>query len=413
MFKSKPYIILSTLLLAASTVMAGTNTGRTCCCVGPAKRYHAQASLSKVYVDYVRQYTGTYDPYGNPVWHWVPVYSWQKYKTDTKHICYSNITAEVSDGFNVGGIYKDAKAHAERGPSINYQWSYSNNPQIHAGEDFSFMARTEIDFDQFNDGASHSELEYNDIKAEGDQLIIDDLNGYNVVSNTSIFESSLKIIVYQGVLENYIINDPDDPTHEELDFANLPVVYETDLHVTKDGVTGTGVLFDQVGAMGLQYSFLDYQSDPTTGWLQQIYLTGVKYDNLTVSIPLNSGLMDSDLGVLVITDDGISFNKLKDMYGLKDGSGNRVAQPITADYFSVSPNPSNGQILLGVQELQKGDYTLTVYDAIGRVVKTQNLPVEAQTSTEVNMDLGGLAKGNYYITLSGNGVKQTKKLILK
>lgn len=405
MFKNKYFITLLICLFISASAIAGTNTGRTCCCFGAVKRYHASAFLSRLTVTYVQHFTGEYDPYGFPKYILLPVYTWSEYKKVTKHICYSTVVAEVYDGWYVGGVYRDAKAHAERGPGVNVQWSYSNNPQIRAGEEYSFMANQEIDFDQFNDGRAHSEINYDDIKVEGGQLKISNLNGYNAVSNTSIFESSLKIIVYQGHLEDYIIGDPDDSTNQTLDLMSLPKVYETSLHVANDGVTGSGLLYDAFGQSLENNTFAQNGLDD---------VSGVKYNGFNFVQPLNTAEPDDNLGVLVIADDGISVTKLQSMYGVTpNGQSMKITKQNSVAYFTVVPNPSDGHILLNLEELEKGAYTLNVFDATGRTIKKQNIQIGENTASDVYMDLSGIASGNYYINLDGNGINQTQKLVIK
>jgi len=74
--------------------------------------------------------------------------------------------------------------------------------------------------------------------------------------------------------------------------------------------------------------------------------------------------------------------------------------------FSVYPNPASG--MFNVQLNSAGAYTLNVYNATGTVVKTTTL---AGTLTQVY--LGAALPGIYYVTVYGNGLSATQKVVVQ
>ncbi len=73
---------------------------------------------------------------------------------------------------------------------------------------------------------------------------------------------------------------------------------------------------------------------------------------------------------------------------------------ITSDVLSVYPNPTSGQlnVLLSAENINA---KVSLYDMQGRQA---NVPVSAQSATEVSMDLSGLAKGVYILAIDGKRI---------
>jgi hypothetical protein len=77
--------------------------------------------------------------------------------------------------------------------------------------------------------------------------------------------------------------------------------------------------------------------------------------------------------------------------------------------FNLYPNPSNGQFFIGLeQDIQKAD--IVVYDHTGRSVKKA---LHFHPGTRIEMNLGHLARGMYFVTLTTEKGVGTKALVVQ
>ena len=79
--------------------------------------------------------------------------------------------------------------------------------------------------------------------------------------------------------------------------------------------------------------------------------------------------------------------------------------------FSVSPNPSNGELKINVSSTNATNYVVNVRNMLGQTVYTDNLSVNG-TKT-MNLDLTGSEKGVYFVTLENGTERLVKKVVLK
>ena len=79
--------------------------------------------------------------------------------------------------------------------------------------------------------------------------------------------------------------------------------------------------------------------------------------------------------------------------------------------FTLSPNPTNGEVTVVLPPLSEGAM-LTVADATGREVRRQTLPPTAET-TRLRLDLKGLPAGAYFVTLVTPQGSRTEKLVVE
>lgn len=102
--------------------------------------------------------------------------------------------------------------------------------------------------------------------------------------------------------------------------------------------------------------------------------------------------------------------KLKpDVVGIKE---NRSSYPLNAILFPNYPNPFNPHTLIKYQ-LHFPDFVeLTVYDALGRKIRTLVSSKQQAGQYSVSFDGSGLTSGIYYYQLSTVFYKQTRKMIL-
>jgi hypothetical protein len=76
------------------------------------------------------------------------------------------------------------------------------------------------------------------------------------------------------------------------------------------------------------------------------------------------------------------------------------------------PNPFNPttRVKFGIRE--KGNLNISVYDASGKTVKTENSNTVIPGYYEYNLNMGNYPSGVYYFSYSVNGIKKTIKMLL-
>lgn len=77
--------------------------------------------------------------------------------------------------------------------------------------------------------------------------------------------------------------------------------------------------------------------------------------------------------------------------------------------WSVYPNPAKNNVTVSFENDKKQASELQLIDITGKVIKTIVINSEIN---KVNISLENLSKGMYFISLRGNGISKTKKLIL-
>ena len=82
---------------------------------------------------------------------------------------------------------------------------------------------------------------------------------------------------------------------------------------------------------------------------------------------------------------------------------------ISDSFFTIFPNPSNGQIILRFNEQAMGNiYILRIFNMLGQVVYTDNPTINNQ----LYISLNHLQKGVYFLEIEGEHQRQTQKISL-
>ncbi len=91
-----------------------------------------------------------------------------------------------------------------------------------------------------------------------------------------------------------------------------------------------------------------------------------------------------------------------------------ISNEVPKDFklFQNYPNPFNPVTHFGFRIADFGLVALTIYDAIGREVKTLVNEELQPGSYEVEFDAGELPSGVYYYILSANGYRESRKMVL-
>jgi hypothetical protein len=150
------------------------------------------------------------------------------------------------------------------------------------------------------------------------------------------------------------------------------------------------------------------------------------YDNYNTEAELRAGLIITN--TLPVNNEGKPFGDKIGMYAVTyrvtDLSGNlsevatrivNVGEPITGVknlnqigvLASIYPNPTNGIVKLILSVPAANNANIKVFDALGKVAYAKQLP-KGSLQTEIN--LSGLSKGIYFISVELNGQSAIQKL---
>ncbi|MBQ6955074.1 MAG: T9SS type A sorting domain-containing protein, partial [Bacteroidales bacterium] len=78
--------------------------------------------------------------------------------------------------------------------------------------------------------------------------------------------------------------------------------------------------------------------------------------------------------------------------------------------LTIYPNPTSDATTIALSGVN-GEVSITIVDMNGRTVMTGTMSCEGDCTKR--MDVSGLAQGAYFVRVSGEGVNQVKKLVVK
>ena len=95
---------------------------------------------------------------------------------------------------------------------------------------------------------------------------------------------------------------------------------------------------------------------------------------------------------------------------LNDAAGLASASSAASGALSLSPNPAHNRVTIQLPTIPGATTaTLTILDALGRTIRTQTAPTNAQA----DLDLTGLAPGLYAVRVAAGGSTATRRLVVE
>jgi hypothetical protein len=80
---------------------------------------------------------------------------------------------------------------------------------------------------------------------------------------------------------------------------------------------------------------------------------------------------------------------------------------------TVVPNPVQGKTMnLKLSQLSKGNYNISVTDAIGRIILKKEMLLDGSSSVQLNLPTSVKA-GNYFVKVSGQGNSFIQNFIIQ
>jgi hypothetical protein len=86
---------------------------------------------------------------------------------------------------------------------------------------------------------------------------------------------------------------------------------------------------------------------------------------------------------------------------------------IVENSFVLYPNPASQNTTISFNIVEKNNVIVSVYDVLGNLISTMTQSSEFEKgSNTVSLNTSSLASGIYYVSLTVNGAKETKKLVI-
>lgn len=236
-----------------------------------------------------------------------------------------------------------------------------------------------------------------DIDGNGNNLLIDSLNGALKIASNSNYYSTYRIIV---VKESSAVSQ-EAIDQRELDYSNMiynNIVAEGSVTLTKTGIQTSGFL------NGL------FTGQPNTSNGDYIYLLS----NISTSIPLDRNILDSneDFTVIALVDGGFDFDLCKPTNLAKKTKEIGLESEIAL--LSVHPNPANATISIDMPSNLIGKKVeIEIFDAFGKSVNllfAGNLTLQ---SSFKNITVNDLPAGVYTVCVRSEFKKYFQKLVIK
>ena len=96
------------------------------------------------------------------------------------------------------------------------------------------------------------------------------------------------------------------------------------------------------------------------------------------------------------------------VFNSENPSSSEFQDPIS---FNVYPNPSTGLFHINVQDMSNEPVTLSVFDALGRVVTSYQTTISNDDAT-IRLDLSSFTKGVYLLQLQSSQGQITEKIMV-
>ncbi len=149
---------------------------------------------------------------------------------------------------------------------------------------------------------------------------------------------------------------------------------------------------------------------PFIGWFDISGLIGFGGGDTTITYQYISNDAKEAIAVVTMTNDesDVQSVEFKDMGVITVGTYFVEEQTFE---FKVSPNPSNGPVLVEISDLPTDDYQLMIYDLNGKILNKEAF----KSAGNFNYQLDNFTSGTYFFSLKNSKGQQiaTEKLILK
>ncbi len=254
-------------------------------------------------------------------------------------------------------------------------------------------------------------------------------------NNVPVNGSTSNFIDDQGTASSYMMattsnftsgNASGTSTPDASISSEFPGTATVDAWYVQDGATNTGTItFSNLNTANY-YSFTIFASRASVTENRETLYTVVGSTTGTDTLNPSSNIADlativdvqpNSSGVITLTvtkgaanANGSGFAYINAFKITESTTAMAVRDVNFSNEVDVYPNPASSYFQLALQKASK-NVSLKIYNAEGRLVKSlTNLKIE---NGVVRVETSGMAKGNYFLQIEGEGKIANKKLIVK
>lgn len=134
------------------------------------------------------------------------------------------------------------------------------------------------------------------------------------------------------------------------------------------------------------------------------YVTGGKVD-IKFKNPISTDC--------VINVTGTAFNYTPYFGQVIIGNATNIKTIDNVSYFEVYPNPTENNVTVAFEILQKSSYTLELKNVLGQTVYSESLPSDFAGQYNKQIDISSFGKGVYTLSLNGIHDRVNKKIVVQ
>lgn len=203
------------------------------------------------------------------------------------------------------------------------------------------------------------------------------------------------------------------------DIIEIPILLKNAANIVESGVTGIDL---KISYNPTLLAPLDYPAtviDDKTARINMVILKPLETGQIA-KIRFKAGLGNAESCPVVISDarslgydaSVVTQNGSFTLLGICREGGTRLVNPTgTAGIVSISPNPSDIDLKVSINLIEKGYTTLTVYNSSG-ISCSQFRFIGESGMHSLNIDITGLSSGIYYIHLQTPTVSDIRPFII-
>jgi murein DD-endopeptidase MepM/ murein hydrolase activator NlpD len=144
---------------------------------------------------------------------------------------------------------------------------------------------------------------------------------------------------------------------------------------------------------------------------------GSTFNSWPYTVPTNNKVSYYGSSKLLPTIDGIytfeaSYNGVACSKTFTITHSLGISDATNTNYFNVFPNPTNNDFLVLANGIENENYTFTMTNSIGQIVKTENATIE-NNKLEKSFSVSSLSEGVYFLIIESAKSKTVKKIIKK
>lgn len=350
---------------------------------------HAGRIGSRYFIAFGHRFDGRYNPNNGPSFTqtYTEAIRWFDLNDDGTTITINNYVSEVN-------------------PNYYHRRDYNLSPQIFPGGVFGYTGftgvfRADVDLPYFNSV---------NITAAGgvaDSSYQQLLNQYHT-ANFAAYDSASQVThtVFLGGMGMYYYNLSNVLTQDSL------VPFVSTISVISRGPSATTESVMPIHMPGYQGSSAEYIPVDNQVMLYNEILSLDQLDSGRILIGYMFGGIESSLPNIFMQASGTSWasNQVTRVYLRRDTATEVAFQQEQVADVNVFPNPADDSFMVSYQLQQPGYLNISMYDASGRQVRTNDLGNQPAGTGTLRISTERMKNGMYFVVINVNGTQHVSKV---